>query len=211
MATGTQGLPRPGPGLRKGARTRARILDAAERCFAEKGFAGASLREIAAAAGIREPGLYNHFAGKRALYAAVLDRALQPLATLLERAIQGSRERATFADLPGDITDLLARHPRVSALFQQALQGGSGAEAAGLLDRWLDRLFAQGMAASRSSGRPERDRAEVAIGVIAMFNLCTGYFLSQRAFDRMAEGSLGAPENLVRQKRLLSRMVRAVV
>ena len=49
------------------------------------------------------------------------------------------------------------------------------------------------------------------IQVIAMFNLCTGYFLSQRAFESMAEGSLTDPDNIARQKRLLARLVGAVM
>ena len=44
-----------------------------------------------------------------------------------------------------------------------------------------------------------------------MFNLCTGYFLSQRAFESMAEGSLMDPNNIDRQKRLLKRMVGAAM
>ena len=67
-------------GATKGERTAARILDAAEAVFAERGFEAASLREIARRAGLQQPGLYNHFASKRELYAAVLDRALTPMA-----------------------------------------------------------------------------------------------------------------------------------
>src|SRR5439155_1143503 len=55
--------------------TRDVILDAAERCFAERGFAGVSTREIAAEAGLRnQASLYHHFTDKRALYEAALAR-----------------------------------------------------------------------------------------------------------------------------------------
>ena len=43
----------------RGERTRERILDAAEEIFAERGFAGATLRDVAAAVGVRNPSLYN--------------------------------------------------------------------------------------------------------------------------------------------------------
>ncbi len=42
--------------------TRDRILDVAEALFAERGFAGTSVREIAAKADLTAASLYNHFA-----------------------------------------------------------------------------------------------------------------------------------------------------
>ncbi len=52
--------------------TRQAILDAALECFAERGFHGVSVREIARAVGVRESGLYHHFGSKEALFDAVL-------------------------------------------------------------------------------------------------------------------------------------------
>jgi len=71
------------------ARTAERPLDAAESQFAARGFEGATLREIARGAGIREPDLYNYFASKEALYAAVLDRALGPMAAAMRGHLEG--------------------------------------------------------------------------------------------------------------------------
>lgn len=48
---------------------RALIVEAAARCFIEKGFHQASIRDIASTAGISLGNLYNHFAGKEALIA----------------------------------------------------------------------------------------------------------------------------------------------
>ena len=56
-----------------------------------------------------------------------------------------------------------------------------------------------------------QDRETLAINVIAMFNLTTGYFLSQRAFSILAQGDLQDPDNIARQKRLLHRVVRAML
>jgi AcrR family transcriptional regulator len=55
-----------------GQRTRQSILDAALGLFAEKGFFGTSLRDVAAAVGVRESALYNYFASKEALFEALL-------------------------------------------------------------------------------------------------------------------------------------------
>ena len=53
--------------------TRERILDVALDLFARHGFAGTSVRQLARAVGLRESSLYNHFAGKEAIYHALID------------------------------------------------------------------------------------------------------------------------------------------
>lgn len=60
----------------KAARTRRRILDAAAAEFAQHGYAGTSLRQIAAAAGLQPGSLYFHFAAKDDLLAEVLGEAV---------------------------------------------------------------------------------------------------------------------------------------
>lgn len=52
--------------------TRREILDAALELFADKGFHGTGLREIARAVGVRESALYHHFASKELLFEAIL-------------------------------------------------------------------------------------------------------------------------------------------
>lgn len=56
--------------------TRARLLDAAEQVFAERGFAGASLDQIADRAGYTRGALYANFDGKPGIFLAILDRWL---------------------------------------------------------------------------------------------------------------------------------------
>jgi len=54
--------------------TRSLLLDAAEEVFAEKGFAPATLDDIAHAAGYTKGAIYKHFATKEDLFLAVSDR-----------------------------------------------------------------------------------------------------------------------------------------
>jgi AcrR family transcriptional regulator len=54
------------------AQRRGRILAAARRVFAASGYDGASMSEVAAAAGITKPVLYDHFISKTELYGALL-------------------------------------------------------------------------------------------------------------------------------------------
>lgn len=55
--------------------TRERLLEVALDLFARHGFAGTSVRAIAAAAGLRDAGLYGHFAGKQEIYDELFHRA----------------------------------------------------------------------------------------------------------------------------------------
>jgi len=57
--------------------TRELILCEASRLFASRGYLGTSTREIAAAVGIQQPSLYNHFASKQAIAEALLDYDLE--------------------------------------------------------------------------------------------------------------------------------------
>ncbi len=196
----------------KGQRTANRILDVAENLFATRGYDGTSLRQIAAGARIREPGLYNHFSSKQALYEAVLRRALDPMARMLDAHLDHATGLQHYTDLPAAMTDLLLDHPQMAALFQRALQGESSSIGNRLVQEWLNRLLGQGMRNMLEIGPPgDDDPATLAINVIAMFNLVTGYFLSQRAFDALARGDLKSPENIARQKRLLRNVVRAML
>src|SRR4051794_19677195 len=63
--------------VRDPGQTRARIIDAAERLFAERGFAATSMRDISAASGIAHPLIHHHYGSKEALYAAVKRRMVE--------------------------------------------------------------------------------------------------------------------------------------
>ncbi len=203
------------PRQTKGERTTGRILDVAEDLFATRGFEGTSLRRIAEGVGIREPGLYNHFSSKQALYEAVLFRALDPMREVLEHHVNNASQLHDVTDLPAVMTDLLLAHPQMAALFQQALQGDADSVGNQLVNGWLEQLFGQGMRSlekvSALGSGSEQDRATLAINIIAMFNLVTGYFLSQRAFSNLVGGDLQHPDNIARQKKLLHKVIRAML
>ena len=84
-------------------RTRCAALDAAERLFAERGFAGTSMREIAEASGISQPLIQHHFGHKEDLYAAALSRAVEAyIARFPEAALVTDQP----IDLPGEMKRL---------------------------------------------------------------------------------------------------------
>ena len=65
-----------------GKERREQLLDIGRRLFAERGFEGTSIEEIAAQAGVSKPVVYEHFGGKEGLYAVVVDREVERLLTM---------------------------------------------------------------------------------------------------------------------------------
>ncbi|HEX5533638.1 MAG TPA: TetR/AcrR family transcriptional regulator [Actinomycetales bacterium] len=62
-----------------GKQRREQLLDVGRKLFAEKGFEGTSVEEIAARAEVSKPVVYEHFGGKEGLYAVVVDREIETL------------------------------------------------------------------------------------------------------------------------------------
>jgi len=60
------------------AATQKRLLDAAELELAQRGYAGARLKDIATAAGVQTTLIHHYFEDKRGLYRAVIERLLLP-------------------------------------------------------------------------------------------------------------------------------------
>ncbi|MDZ7676470.1 MAG: TetR/AcrR family transcriptional regulator [Acidimicrobiales bacterium] len=69
--------------------TREAILLAARRAFAERGYDGASIGEIASAVGIAKASVLHHFPNKDELYTAVFERLLAEWFLKVENAIEG--------------------------------------------------------------------------------------------------------------------------
>ena len=84
---------RPARARMTGAERRAQLLDVGRSVFADKGFDGTSIEEIAARAGVSKPVVYEHFGGKEGLYAAVVDREVDGLLARITGALAGGHPR----------------------------------------------------------------------------------------------------------------------
>jgi AcrR family transcriptional regulator len=67
---------------------REQLLQVSRGLFAEKGFEGTSVEEIAARAEVSKPVVYEHFGGKEGVYAVVVDREVQALTGALTGALE---------------------------------------------------------------------------------------------------------------------------
>lgn len=100
---------------------RASIVDAAYRLFSEKGFRGVTTRELAAAIGVTEPVLYEHFRTKRDLYSAILEaKATEGIEAAKRIASQFSAaddDYAFFSALAQGILDWYVNDPSIIRLL----------------------------------------------------------------------------------------------
>lgn len=85
-----------------GAERREQLISIGRTLFAEKGFDGTSIEEIAATAQVSKPVVYEHFGGKEGVYAVVVDREMQKLLGMITEALSASHaliklERAAMA------------------------------------------------------------------------------------------------------------------
>jgi TetR/AcrR family transcriptional regulator len=109
--------------------TRERIVEAALEAFADKGFHGASTRDIARRAGTNQGLITYHFRSKDELWRAAADRIFGMLAENLRESLAaietaGPRDRARAAI--GAYVRFAAAHPE---LFRLMVQEGKTAEA----------------------------------------------------------------------------------
>jgi TetR/AcrR family transcriptional regulator len=80
----------------RGEQTRRAILQAAEECFAARGPAGASTREIAATAGVTQPLVLHYFGSKDALFREVIDGAVVRLQAAQAQALSEETDPLDF-------------------------------------------------------------------------------------------------------------------
>jgi len=78
------------PGQGRGEETRAQIITAAIKDFAQNGYDGTGVAEICRSAGISKGAFYHHFASKETLYLELLDDWL----TSIDEELQSIRKRS---------------------------------------------------------------------------------------------------------------------
>ena len=116
------------------------LLDVAERLFAEQGFEGTSMEDIARAAGVTRPVVYAHHPTKEDVFLACVGRARRELEDRLDR-LRPSGRAVVLAEViegGGDVFfEILERDPR-----RWAVLFSPSTALAGPLGRRLDELRA---------------------------------------------------------------------
>jgi AcrR family transcriptional regulator len=121
------------------ASPRDRILDAASAAFAELGFAGARVDEIAARAGVNKAMLYYHVGDKRALYAAVLLRNFDRVEAAIGEGlgVTGSARRRLEAVILA-LTAMVRAYPDHPRIVLREMASGAANLAPGVVARMME-------------------------------------------------------------------------
>ena len=150
------------------------LIDRAGALFRAKGYAGASIDDIAQACGVTKGSLYHHFDGKEALALAAMQRVHRHFADHIFSLI-------VSADWPGivelaafnrAVEDFFGRHPQGCLLANLSLEAGA---AAGLFEAPIRAYFADWRAcyARVLAGRVPPDQArEMAEDWLAIVQGC---------------------------------------
>jgi AcrR family transcriptional regulator len=69
--------------------SRAAVIDTACELFAERGYRGTSMKDVAEALGVRASSLYNHVTSKQDILFAIMDKAMDRALTAQEEALAG--------------------------------------------------------------------------------------------------------------------------
>jgi TetR/AcrR family transcriptional regulator len=195
--------------VRDPERSRAAILDAAEKLFAEKGFEAASLNEVGAAAGVSRgtPGYF--FRTKAELYQAVLDRCFAEVRDAVRqgraRALASNESPETIlAGAVSDYFDFLAARPNFVRLIEREALSGS------LLPHGASHLSAGQEALAAISAELALDDSpsgEASQLLLSIISLCWFHLLHGQTVAPAVGVKLESSDDLERRKRHVISLV----
>jgi len=177
MEARSSAIPPPGGLAEPDEHVRTRLLNAAVRVFDRKGYAAASVREVAEMAGVAKPAVYYHFGSKEGLLLAILHQAERQLSHTLEQAAlrPGSAHERIVA-LCEDVYALFGQHVPLARVAHAVFLGPpDGAPPFDVtvfevkFRRTIERMVEAGVASGEF--RPVATD-DVALGVMAMLELC---------------------------------------
>lgn len=169
--------------------TRERLLAAALRLFADKGFYGASIEQIGREVGLTKQALLHHFGSKQKLYGAVLERISARLLADLDDCANGVAPEQAFEQALLRIHARTQQHPQdTQLLMRELLDNRSRAAEAGVwyLRPFLDALHRQ---RRRTTGWAEGDAGAdartVATHVYQLLGAINYFAVSQTTLQAM--------------------------
>ena len=157
---------------------RAKILAAAEELFAEQGFAGVGIRQIAAAAGVNGAMIHYYFTNKEGLYLAVMETAAATVRSLIADSVTAEvtlEERLTrFAK---GYAAYIFGHPHLARILAREMLSG-GAHFMKILPKYAPTNYAM-LRLSIEEGRRRGELRDIdvelapisLIGMIVIFQL----------------------------------------
>lgn len=214
-------------GYPRGEETRARIIRAAMMLFGERGYEGASTRDIAASAGVNAPALQYYFDSKEGVYLAcaeyIVSRVWEHLSEVIERAqrtLAGEPDDdaliEAFCAIQAKFADMMftAEHTDGSwRLFMAREQAGLGPAAGFQIvnQRVNQRLYAvTGAIVGRLLGRPGSDE-ETLIRTMALSGQQLYFQIMRRTALSLLNWDVISADRLALLKRVIGEQTAAIL
>lgn len=173
---------RPGPGRPPSIQDpTGTICNAAAELFADKGYEGASLQDVATAVGVTKAGLYHYFPTKQALYEAIVIATLRDLIEAAEKAVAAAPDHR--ARLIAFMTAHAGFFEENASKYRASFFGRGGGDLAGYTAEQLElrrtyvgiveRLLEEGAEAGELS---VADAPTTARGILGMLNWMSRWY-----------------------------------
>jgi AcrR family transcriptional regulator len=200
---------RRGPGRPANPIERATLLTEATRCFAERGYGGASMSFVAEACGLQKASLFYYFPTKEMLYLEVLYNVLSDLAAFVQKA--ATEEEGSFEDRLDQLTDAVAEylstHPHAARILvrefldQGPFSTGPGQEALDGLLQVAHAFIGEGPVGG------DLDVRQVVISIISVHVL---FFAAPNAFERYLGGPVFSEKQIKIRRAAVRNHIRAL-
>jgi AcrR family transcriptional regulator len=196
------------PGQR--AETKARLLDAAIREFAQHGYSGARVENIADAASANKQAIYYYFADKDDLFTAALERCYE--------LVHMNDDKLTFPELPalealGELVDSLFRNLNgmrdiISVIADE--NRNKGKHLTNTRIRTINRPTIDAIATVLERGknertiRPEIDAEQLWLSILALIMF---YFTNSFTLSHLLNRDLMSPRHLEERRKQIKELV----
>jgi AcrR family transcriptional regulator len=111
-----------------GSKTRDKILEAAIKLFAKKGFSGTTTKEVAEKAGVNEALIFRYFSTKKDLYGAIIEKKIEEDPAAIESTLEALKETRDdwliFKSIAMRMLECVEKDPTfIKLLYFSALEG----------------------------------------------------------------------------------------
>ncbi len=188
-----------------GGERRRQLSEVALRLFAERGYRATTMDDVAEAAGVTKPLVYQHFSSKRALYLELVDAVAQELLDAVGRATaaaEGPRQQVEMGFAA--YFELVVTHENAFRL----LYGRNDAEDAelGQALRRVEDAIAEAIEPLIAAGLEPDHRRFLAYAVVGMAEGASRHWIATRAADGPAAEAATGGESSAEAQRLAARL-----